>query len=233
MPWQSVLYGPPIENPKGRVASFPNAPLVRLCGCAGFGLAALATFKAAQSLLGLSPEFLDAKWGPREVMVVGVAVLASSMGGLIGAGIGLQVSVKNRTLTRFLIIVWHFLANGQLVCFVLLWLVLEQDRRILGLTELLHALGLFAAASSVAGLILFSAGQFKENEQPHPLVWIVVTVPITVWVGMQYQGMFHWQRGVAIVFGAIAGLGTLFVSARLIQRDYQQMTEMRDIVKRL
>ncbi len=155
------------------------------------------------------------------------------MGGLIGAGIGLQVSVKNRTLTRFLIIVWHFLANGQLVCFVLLWLVLEQDRRILGLTELLHALGLFAAASSVAGLILFSAGQFKENEQPHPLVWIVVTVPITVWVGMQYQGMFHWQRGVAIVFGAIAGLGTLFVSARLIQRDYQQMTEMRDIVKRL
>lgn len=188
--------------------------------------------KAAQWLVGLPPGFLDAKWGPREIIIVGVVVLASLLGGLMGAAVGLQVSIKNRTLTRFLIIVWHFLANGQIVCFALLALALSRDRRSLGLTESLHAFGLFAAASVVAGLLLFATGQFKESGRPHPLLWIVVTLPITVWVGTQYQAMFHWQRGVAIVFGVGAGLGTIFISARLIQRDYEQMNEMRDIVKR-
>jgi hypothetical protein len=129
-------------------------------------------------------------------------------------------------------IVWHFLANGQIVTFVLLALVLSRGRQTLGLAQSLHAFGIFAVGSIVAGTVLFAAGQFKENQRPRPLLWILITVPITVWVGLQYQGMFHWERGVAIVFGVVVGLATVFASARLIQRDYEQMNEMRDIMKR-
>jgi hypothetical protein len=232
MPWQSSPYRPPIQNPKGRIGSSPSAPVARFFGCVGFGLAGWATFKATQWLLGLPPGFLDAKWGPRETIVVGAAVLASLLGGLIGSGLGLQLSITSRTLTRFVIIVWHFLANGQIVCFALLTLALSRNRRSIGHAEALQAFGLFAAASIVAGLVLFAAGQFKENQQPRPLLWVAITVPITVWVGLRYQAMFHWQRGMAIVFGVVAGLGTVVVSARMIQRDYEQMKEMRDIVKR-
>jgi len=232
MPWQSSPYRPPIQNPKGRLASSPSAPVARFFGFVGFGLAGWASVKAAQWLLGLPPGFLEAKWGPRETIVMGTAVLASMLGGFIGSGLGLKLSITSRTLTRVIIIVWHFFANGQIVCFVLLALVLSRDRRSIGHAEALQAFGLFAVASIIAGLVLFAAGQFEESQQPRPLFWVAITVPITVWVGLHYQAMFQWQRGVAIVFGVVAGLGTVFVSARMIQRDYEQTKEMRDIVNR-
>jgi hypothetical protein len=231
MPWEATPYRPPIRNPKGRVAFMPSAPLARLTGTIAYCLVGFAIYKAAQWILGLPPGYLEGKWGLRETVVVGVMLLVGMLGGLIGFAVGIQVSVKNREVMRFAIILWHFFANGQLVGFFLLALILGRNRRTLGLVEAIHVFGMFAAANILAGIALFLARQFKEGAQPQPLVWIIFVVPAAIWTGLQLEKMLQWQLEMAIIYGAVAGLINVFVSARLIQRDYQQMREVNDMVQ--
>lgn len=228
MPWETTPYRPPIQNPKGRVASSPNAPLARCCGSIAFCLTCFAACKAAESNFGLKPGFLDAKWGPRETVVVGILLLLSMLGGLFGFGVALQVSIRNRDLTRLANILWHFFANGQIVCFFVLALALGKQRRSLGSTESLHVFGTYAAASILAGLVLFLAGQFKENAPPRPLLWASIVVPPAIWASLRLDSWLRWQPREAILCGLALGLGNLFISARSIQRDYAQMKEEND-----
>jgi hypothetical protein len=210
----------------------PNAALGRFSGSVAFCLTGYATCELAERLFGLSTGFLDAKWGPRETLVVGVMALVSMLGGLIGLSLGLQVSAGNKELVRLATILWHFFANGQLVCFFLLAVALSRDHRKLGLGESVQVFGTFAAASIVTGLVLFITRQFKEDGEPRPLLWVVIVVPATVWAGLQLQGILQWQPRTTVIFGIVTGLFNVFVSARLIQRDYLQMRELNNLAVR-
>lgn len=230
MAWKSVEVKQRSQNPKGRVPLSPSAPLMRICACLGFCGTAFLALKAATFMLGLPEKFLEAdNWSPREISALGVSFLASTIGGLIGAGMGLQVSIRSASLNRFLAILWHFVASGQLVYSVLLSLALARNQRVATLPETLQAFGLAAAGCVVIAVALFAAGQFRENQPSNPLVWILVAIPITVFIGLQHGRLFSLNGASAIVVGVVAGLGTVFSSAYFIQRDYDQMDRVRSM----
>jgi len=229
MGWETTRYRPPIRNPKGKIAASPLAPLSRLIGCVSFLLTGFAVAKLAQKLLGLPPSFWDGKWEPRETVAVGIIVLLSIVGGLMGFALGLKVSVSNQSLTRLACILWHFLANGQIVCFILLELLAQKEQRHLGIGDVLPILGGFAAALTASGLILFFAGQFREHERSRPALQTIVVLLFSVAAGVWLRPALQLPREAAVLFSVVVGVGAWLLSARSIQRDYAQMREMNQI----
>jgi hypothetical protein len=227
MPWETTPYRPPIPNPKGRLPRNPSVAAGRICGCLGFFLSGYLCDKAAERILGLPHGWVEGKWTPAETVAVGAILLLSMVGGLIGFGAGLHVAADNRELTRLSLILWHFLADGQIVCFFSIGLVWRREHHPLTTQEALPIFGWFAAAALLSGLVLFALGQFRENAEPRPLLWIVVGVPPILWVAYHIRDTIHLDERGAILFGLIAGLAIVFLSARMIQRDYRQMREVK------
>lgn len=228
MPWDSSTYHPRIPNPKGRLPMLPSAPAARLFGLIGFLLGGYASYTIAGLLLHLPPGWVDRKWTPADLGVIAAILFVCFFGGLSGMALGLKVPADNSNLTRFALILWHFLANGQIVCFFAIGLAWKSGHRPLDTHEALHIFGLFAASTLISGLLLFILGQFRQNSQPQPLLWILAVVPPILWVSHIVRETIHLDQTRAMVFGSAAGLVTIFLSARMIQRDYRQMKDMSE-----
>ena len=207
-----------------------SAPAGRFFYCISFLVSGLVAYWLAGRILGLGPGWLESKWTPVETAAVGAILLVSFIGGLLGFALGMKVPAGSRNLTRLTLILWHFLANGQLVCFFAVGIAWKRGHEQLNMQEALHIFGLFAAATFISGVVLFLLGQFRENAAPVPFLWIMMVVPPLVWVGLNVRKTIHLDQTGAIIFGCVAGLAIVFLSGRMIQRDYRQMKEVDELV---
>jgi hypothetical protein len=229
MAWKTIDARSSVEpKPKGRVARHASPAAMRLCGLLGFLGSAYVTVVSSAYLLGRPTDFLDSgNWSAAELTVLSVALVAALLGGLMGAGIGLSLDIRNAHVNRLLLIVWHFLACGQLLAFGGLTLALRPTRRVASIPETIEAFGVTALATTAAGLVLFALGQFKEDRQPNLVLCACITVPMGVFLGREYARIFSIDGHRATVVGVAFGVAVFVVSAYMIRRDYDQMAEAR------
>lgn len=234
MAWKTVEVHPATEKPApaGPARSL-SPPLMRICGFLGFFGVGFLVLRVSGAVLGLAPGFWEAgDWGFRETAAIGFAGLASFLGGLFGAGAGLKLEVTSPWLNRLLAILWHFVANGQIVCLGLLGMVLARKQRVATMPEALRVFGLAAAACVLIAAILFLLAQFRADERPNLLLCSLVAVPLTVALAFDQAKIFLLDRGMAITIGVAYGLMLVLLSAFTIRRDYDQLAQLRGIQKR-
>lgn len=228
MPWRSDRIEARPAEPKRRVALTPSPALMRICGSIGFCGAAYVTVLVVAPVLGLPSDFLEAgEWGAREAAAFALALAASVVGGLLGAGLGLQFNVTNASAQRLLLLVWHFVADGQILAMVLLSMALSRQRHVATVGEAVWAFGLTAAACALLGVALFLLGQFKDDERPNAALCLVVCVPVSVAVALAQAKAFAIERNRAIVMGVVFGVAVFLVSAHMIQRDRRQAAQLQ------
>jgi hypothetical protein len=234
MAWKTIDARSSAEpKPKGRLPSHSSPAAMRLCGAIGFLGSAYVVIRIAAYLLDRPPDFLESgDWSATELIVFGVALPVAAVSGLMGAAMGLSLNIRNAHVNRLLLIVWHFLANGQLLAMVVLTLALRPSRRVASIPETIEAFGLTALATIAAGVVVFLLGQFKEDRRPNLLLCASITVPIGFFLGGEYARIFSIDGRRANVIGLAFGIALLFVSAYMIRRDYDQMAESRRLFGR-
>jgi hypothetical protein len=215
------------EPPKGRIARHPSPAMMRIGFLAGFLTTGLLLMRGSAYVLGLPADFYETgDWGRREITAFGVSLAGALVGGLAGAAAGLQVSVASAAVNRFLLMLWHFVINGQAVGFVLLSIALAPQRRTATMAETIATFGWTAAGSAAIAVMLFLAGQFRDGRRSSALVCLAVAVPVSLALSSRYAGLFGLSPGARLGVGVGFAVSVCLVSASMIRRDYSQAAQL-------
>lgn len=213
---------------------------MRLFGLIGFLTVGLSTIYAGASWLGYEPEWwYDVTWDLKTVALVGGALVASIVGGLFGASIGISIPVPNERVNHVITVLWHYLANGSIAFFFLLALIMGrtvgEEAEIIAFVKdigsdmfALQIVCYASAASVLAGVLVIVFGLFPYGGKTKlPWAFLVAAPPALVVSYLMFV-QYRWDSPLWIVLGVLHPIATVIVSAHFVLRDALEREQVRN-----
>lgn len=190
----------------------------------GFGL-----YYGGTALLGLQQLDMAAPaWTPKHVGLVAAAMLLGCLAGFIGFAYAMTVEVRSERLNHLFIVLWHFLANGNIIWTITIGIAMSLT---LGREEAKAAVLAFGAEratiylvgiGSIVGLLqgaaYFAAPIIRLSFIAYFAFSLVITLSAARWHFSIYGIGGKWWVVAGVV---IPGLLLLFTPL-MIERDRRQ-----------
>jgi hypothetical protein len=221
---------------------FPSPPLCRLCGAIGFTAGGLVVFYGATALLGVERDFMGAgEWGFKEIAALGGSLLAGILCGLLAFGLGASVEVRSENRNHVFAVMWHYLANGSIIWFLLLALVLTKALGQAGTKQLFDQLGSLYSTFAIvvtgavgsltfAGVLLLT-GQVKYKRKPKLFPCFLLTLPVSIVMGYVQFWLLGVSTGFWLIISVIFPLALVPFSAIMVSRDFRQRRDLLSMLK--
>ncbi len=242
MSWNRQTFEPP--RPPPRYADryrFPSPPLCRLGAAIGFTAGGLLVLYGAGAVLGVEHDFMRSGegLGIREVVVLGGSLLAGLLCGLLGFGLGLAISVRSEKINHILAVFWHYLANGSILWFFLVYLVLIKIFGQEGIKQHVDQLGIWYSSFSVAGTgavgslasaaLLLLVGQVSYGRKPRLFLCLILILPVSMAMGYVQFRLLDASTAYWLIPSVVFPLALIPLSAMMVARDYHQRRQMLSV----
>lgn len=238
MNWNRQTFEPHRPSPKyPERYRFPSPPLCRLCGAIGFTAGALLVFYVTAATFGVEHDFIStAGWEFKEIIVLGSSLLAGILCGLLGFGLGASVEVRSEHRNHLLAVIWHYLANGSILWFFLLSLVLTKVLGQTGIKQHVDHFGIWYSTFAIAGTgtigslacagVLLLAGQIKYLEKPRFLPCLLLSMPISIAMGYMQFRLLEISTGYWWIISVIFPFPLIPLSTMMVARDLRQRRDL-------
>jgi hypothetical protein len=245
MDWNRQVFEPQRPPPKRPdLFRYPSPPLCRFCGSiAGIGGGLLVLYGSA-ALFGIDPEFMrmEGAWGLKEVSALLVSLVALLICGLIGFGIGGLIDVVSEKTNYFLSVLWHYFANGSLIWFFLLGLVLTKILGKVGVKSHFDQIGLWYSTFSIFGTctvgsvaiagFLIIAGKLKADRKPKFLPCLFFALPLSISMGYFQFRLLGLPGHYWVIIGILFALALVPISAGMVARDVSERRKLLSIINK-
>lgn len=229
MGWNTRIIQPE-EPPPPRDIKAVSPALLRFFGMMGFVTFGLGTLALGSRWLNLPTDFWTAgSLNGRAIALIAVSFILAFLGMLLGWGLAVAIPVRSERGNHAVSALWHFLANGSLVWFFLVTMVLTKvvgrenaKTFIKQYGEWQFAWAIVGPASAVSiftGALLLLTRQLRPRERPHLFRCWLIAAP-GAFAASHLQ--FVWLRVETpwwLMIGALFPFLTVGVSAWTIERD--------------
>lgn len=236
MNWQKKTISPTKPAYK-RQLRFLSPPLMRFFGSIGFIASGLGTLYLMQYILGVDPDiWQSSNWDIKTILLLVASLIVAVFGGLIGAGLGINIEVKSERINHSFSVLWHYLANGMIIWIMLLGLSLTKIYGKEGLklfvdevgtwTFTIYTFGISACGNLLIGGLLLIMGVLKEHLKPKMLPCLILSLPIALAMGYLQFTLFAIDSRFWIFMGIALSVALHPVSVYLINRDKEQRRQI-------
>jgi MFS family permease len=220
----------PKRSPAADRRRWPSPALSRFLAGMGFSVFGISSLKVAMKLFGFdSNAWFAPVWSSQFMFLVIGSLVIGFIGGLSCLWVGMQVDVRSDSTNYVIAVFWHYLANGTLILMFLLGLVLSKNFDKEGIRKFvldfgaermsLYTLAISAVGSLVIAAVLFWTGLLKDNQKPHLMPCIAVTLPVGLATSYTLFAVLGIGSRDWILIGLVFSTVLVLISAYMIDRD--------------
>ena len=230
MGWNTRIIRPEESTPPKRDIGAVSPALTRFFGMLGFTTIGLGTIALGCLWLNLPTDFWTAgNLSGRAIGLIAVSVVLGFVGMLLGCGLAAAIPVRSERGDHTVSALWHFLANGSLIWYFLVTMVLAKVvgpenakafvRRYGEWRLAWTIIGPATAVSMFTGALLLVTHQLDHRNKPRLFSCWLIAAPGAL-AASYFQ--FLWLRVESpwwLMIGALFPLLAVSISAWTIERD--------------
>lgn len=230
MAWNTKIIEPERSTPPKREMSGVSIALTRFFGAVGFIAASLGTIHFGSRWLSLPPDFWSAeRLSGKAVVVIASAFVFGFLGMALGRGAAASITVRSEAANHLVNVFWHYLANGTLIWFFLVTMVLTK---VVGRSNAMDflkqfgewrfswtILGVASAVSLLIGVVLLFTKQLRRDKKPQLIKCWIIVAPLSFAASYQQFVLLRTATLWWVPLGAVFPLLLIAVSSLNIERD--------------
>jgi hypothetical protein len=230
MAWNTKIIEPKSPTPPKGEMSGVSPALTRFFGAVGFVAASLGTMHFGSRWLLLPPNFWSAgSLSGKALVLIASAFVFGFLGMVFAWGAAASITVRSEAASHVVNVLWHYLANGTLIWFCVVTMVLTKivgrDNAMAFMKQFGEwrfawtILGLTSAVSLLSGVLLLVTRQLRRDKKPQLIKCWIIVAPVSFAASYQQFMLLQVETLWWLMLGAVFPPLLIAVSAWTIERD--------------